>query len=92
VFTSSENLALGVLNEAVRRELRVPVDLGIASAVDSGALQLTSPQITGMFVYPRDVGREAASALINLIEGGPVEPRTIEVPVRLNVRNSTTRG
>jgi DNA-binding LacI/PurR family transcriptional regulator len=92
VFTSSENLALGVLNEALRRELKVPVDLGIASAVDSGALQLTSPQITGMFVYPRDVGREAAAALIDLVEGRPVTARTIEIPVRLNVRDSTTRG
>lgn len=67
-------------------------DMLAGYAVDSGALQLTSPQITGMFVYPRDVGREAASALIDLVEGRPVTVRTIEIPVRLNVRDSTTRG
>jgi len=91
VFTSSENLALGVLNEAQRRELKVPVDLGIASAVDSGSLQLTSPRITGMFVYPRQVGAAAATALIDLVEGRPTTA-IIEIPVRLNVRDSTTRS
>lgn len=90
VFTSSENLALGVLNEAQRRTIKVPGELGICSAVDSGSLQLTSPAITGMFVYPRDVGRAAAGALIDLVEGKPVESPTIEIPIRLNVRDSTT--
>jgi DNA-binding LacI/PurR family transcriptional regulator len=92
VFTSSENLALGVLHEARNRGLDVPGGLGICSAVDSGSLQLTSPQITGMFVHPRQVGQAAAAALIALVEDGAAENRTIEVPVRLNARASTARA
>ncbi|WP_410657134.1 LacI family DNA-binding transcriptional regulator [Amycolatopsis sp. lyj-112] len=93
VFTTSENLALGVLHEARRRQLAVPASLGLCSAVDSGSLRLTSPQVTGMFVHPREVGGRAATALMDLIEGGSTgtETRRIEVPVRLNARESTHR-
>lgn len=93
VFTTSENLALGVLHEARRRQLAVPAELGICSAVDSGSLRLTSPQISGMFVHPREVGGQAATALMDLIEGGSTggETRRIEIPVRLNARESTRR-
>ncbi|MEU4227646.1 LacI family DNA-binding transcriptional regulator [Nonomuraea sp. NPDC026600] len=91
VFTSAENLALGALHEARWREISVPGQLGICSAVDSGSLQLTSPAITGMYVHPRAVGRNAASALIDLIEEVGQPPRTIAIPVDLNVRASTVR-
>ncbi|AIG77213.1 Hypothetical protein AJAP_21775 [Amycolatopsis japonica] len=94
VFTTSENLALGVLHEARRRRLAVPGELGICSAVDSGSLRLVSPQVTGMFVHPREVGGRAATALMDLVEGtaSSVEPHRIEVPVRLNARESTARA
>ncbi|UGQ12025.1 LacI family transcriptional regulator [Yinghuangia sp. ASG 101] len=88
IFTSSEHLAVGVLQAAQRHGLRVPEDLGICSAVDSGLLQLITPQVTGMFVHPRQVGREAAKALVDLIEGSGAAA-SIEVPVRLNMRTST---
>ncbi|GAA3935036.1 LacI family DNA-binding transcriptional regulator [Actinomadura viridis] len=93
IFTTSENLALGVLHEAQRRGLAVPESLGICSAVDSGSLQLTSPQVTGMFVHPREVGRKAAAALMELIDdpSAAAGGRTIEIPVRLNERASTRR-
>lgn len=92
VLTTSENLALGVLHEAQTRGLDVPNDLGICSAVDSGSLQLTSPQITGMFVHPREVGRKAAEALMALIDDAAGTQHTIEIPVRLNARASTQRS
>lgn len=92
VFTSAEYLAIGALHEAQNRGISVPAELGVCSAVDSGALQLTSPQITGTFVFPRDVGRKAASALIDVIEGTAEPPRFIEVPVELHVRRSTMRS
>ncbi|MEU8414720.1 LacI family DNA-binding transcriptional regulator [Amycolatopsis japonica] len=94
VFTTSENLALGVLHEARRRRLAVPGELGICSAVDSGSLRLVSPRVTGMFVHPREVGGRAATALMDLVEGVARggEPHRIEVPVRLNARESTARA
>jgi DNA-binding LacI/PurR family transcriptional regulator len=87
-----ESLALGVLHEAQRRGLRLPEQLGICSAVDSGSLQLTSPQVTAVYVYPRDLGRTAAQALIDLIEATTKPPARIKIPVHLNPRHSTNRS
>nr|WP_042197533.1 LacI family DNA-binding transcriptional regulator [Kibdelosporangium sp. MJ126-NF4]CEL23029.1 transcriptional regulator [Kibdelosporangium sp. MJ126-NF4]CTQ90168.1 transcriptional regulator [Kibdelosporangium sp. MJ126-NF4] len=92
VITSSEILALSVLHEAASRAIDVPGELGICSAVDSCTLRLTSPQITGMSVNPRQAGHAAATALVSLVEGSVAHQKTIEVPVRLNPRASTARS
>ncbi|ONI90148.1 LacI family transcriptional regulator [Actinosynnema sp. ALI-1.44] len=92
VFTSSEILALGVLQEATSRGIDVPGRLGVCSAVDSCSLRLTSPQITGMSVHPRQVGHTAATKLMSLVENGIAQAQRTEVPVRLNPRGSTARS
>jgi DNA-binding LacI/PurR family transcriptional regulator len=91
VYASSEDLALGVLHEAQRRGLAVPDELGVCSAVDSSVLQLTSPQVTGMFLAPRDIGRAAAGALLDLLDDAQATPRDVEVPAELSPRGSTDR-
>ncbi|HEV7823433.1 MAG TPA: LacI family DNA-binding transcriptional regulator [Mycobacteriales bacterium] len=91
VFASCEDLALGVLHEAQRRGVRVPAELGVCSAVDSGSLQLTSPQVTGVYLHPRELGRRAADVVVDLIEGGDGPVADGEVPVRLVARASTAR-
>jgi DNA-binding LacI/PurR family transcriptional regulator len=91
VYASSEDLALGVLHEAQRRGLSVPGELGVCSAVDSSVLQLTSPQVTGMFLNPRDIGRGAADALLDLLEHPTAAPHDVAVPAELCPRGSTLR-
>ncbi|SFL30508.1 LacI family DNA-binding transcriptional regulator [Geodermatophilus ruber] len=91
VYASAEDLALGVLHEAQRRGLRVPEELGVCSAVDSSVLQLTSPQVTGMFLHPRDIGRAAAGALLDVLDDAAAPPRDVHVPVELFARGSTLR-
>lgn len=92
VVTSSEILALGVVQEAAGRGIDVPGELGVCSAVDSCSLRLVAPRVTGMSVHPRQVGHAAATALMSLVEDGVARSRTVEVPVRLNVRASTVRS
>ncbi|MDT7732762.1 MAG: hypothetical protein QOK45_3015 [Mycobacterium sp.] len=92
VYTSSENIALDVLQEARRRGIDVPTTLGLCSAVDSGILQLTSPQISGMFLHPREIGRRATNLLIDLVEGVAEPGSAVEIPVRLMERDSTRRS
>jgi DNA-binding LacI/PurR family transcriptional regulator len=91
VYASSEDLALGVLHEAQQRGLRVPDELGVCSAVDSSVLQLTSPQVTGMFLNPRDIGRAAVDALLDVIEDNRAVPRDVVVPAQMFPRGSTRR-
>ncbi len=91
VYASSEELALGVLHEAQRHALAVPQELGVCSAVDSSALQLTTPQVTGMHLNPRNIGRRAVEALLELAADPDAEPRHIDIPTRLHERASTLR-
>lgn len=91
VYASSEELALGVLHEARRRSIDVPGELGVCSAVDSSALRLTTPQITGTMLHPTAIGRQAAEALLDLAVDPNGVPHQIPVPADLFVRESTRR-
>lgn len=91
VYASSEELALGVLHEARRRGIDVPRELGVCSAVDSSALQLTTPQVTGTMLNPSEIGRQAAEALLELAADPDGVPHELAVPARLCVRESTRR-
>ncbi len=71
VYTSSDDLALALLDAALRAGLRVPQDLAIASAVDDRALSLTSPQISATNLFPFRTGETAAELLIERLESGP---------------------
>lgn len=91
VYTGSEYLALDVLVEARERGLAIPDQLGVCSGVDSGILGLSSPQVTGLFLHPRQIGGRAIELLIDLIEGEAPVRRAVEVPTELVVRESTRR-
>ena len=91
IFASCEDLALGVLHEAQRRGVRVPEELAVCSAVDSGSLQLTSPQVSGVYLHPRELGRRAAEVVVDLIEGGDGAGAGVQVPARVVARASTAR-
>lgn len=91
VYASSEELALGVLHEARRRGVDVPGELGVCSAVDSSALRLTTPQVTGTMLHPTEIGRQAAEALLALAADPDGVPRLLTVSAGLCVRQSTRR-
>ena len=92
VYATSEELALGVLREAERSGFAVPEDLGVCSAVDSTVLQLTTPQITGTFLNPHEIGGRAVRLLLDLTaEREPVTHQP-KVQTRLHMRSSTLRS
>lgn len=94
IYASSEDLALDLLHELHREHYSVPRDIGLCSAVDSNALQLTSPTVTGMSLHPRDIGRCATELVVDVIEGTrepAQDPVTVTVPTRLLARESTAR-
>lgn len=93
VYAAHDRLALGVLLEAQRRSIAVPRELGVASAVDSDAVQLVEPHITAVKLNARQIGHEAARLLIDLVERGrePAECRTL-VPSEVIARASTARA
>ncbi len=92
VFASSEYVALDVLHVARERDLRVPQGLGICSAVDSGVLRLASPEISGVYLNPRELGRRAVELLIKLVEGTARPGGLHSIAAEIIWRQSTNRA
>lgn len=90
-LASSEELALGILQEAQGRGLAVPDDVAVCSAVDSSLLQLTTPQVTGTYLNPNDIGVRAVDLLLQLAENPDSRPEPVPIPTYLCSRASTLR-
>jgi DNA-binding LacI/PurR family transcriptional regulator len=91
IYAGSEDIALDLLHETNRLGIKIPGDLGVCSCVDSSTFSLTTPEVSGLFLYPREIGKNAVSLLIDLIEGKQPAHRTVMVPARLCQRRSTLR-
>ncbi|WP_234816373.1 LacI family DNA-binding transcriptional regulator [Mycolicibacterium agri] len=90
VYTSSDDLALAILDAALRAGLSVPDDLAIASAVDARSLTLTSPQISATNLFPFRTGATAAQLLIDRLENGATPDDTRLIPTQFVARASST--
>jgi DNA-binding LacI/PurR family transcriptional regulator len=84
---------VGVDVHRVMREmkLRIPDDVLLATTHDRGRALVTNPPITTIEWDYREVGRRAASLLIDLVEGSRSAPHVEVVPGRLMPRASTAR-
>jgi len=70
--------------------LSVPDDLLLASYVDSSALVSMPVPVTAVDLAPREMGQRAVRLLADLVEGRTGPGQTVDVPVRLQVRASTS--
>jgi len=89
VYTTSDDIALGLLQRAQERQIRIPDDLAIISAVDSLALTFTSPPISAMELFPRLAGEEALKRLVSTVEGATEpDPMTCLIPAEFVPRGT----
>jgi DNA-binding LacI/PurR family transcriptional regulator len=87
ILCFDDGLALAVISELERRGIRPGRDLSVAGLGDSAYRRGTCDWLTSCRTYPRKMGRAALRAAL---EGGrPREGRTIIVPNRIMIRNST---
>ena len=89
IFAFNDNLAIGVLQAARTRGLRVPEDLSIVGFDDSEHSAIVSPALTTVRQPLAEMGRMAVSLLMRLLENQSVETLRIELATRLVVRDST---
>lgn len=89
VLTVDDTLALGALETALRRGLRIPGDLAIASFNDSPISAWTRPQLTAVRIPVHDLGVLAARMLIGLLDGIPSRPLQVILPSQIIAREST---
>ncbi|GAA4418382.1 LacI family DNA-binding transcriptional regulator [Georgenia halophila] len=81
--------ALGVMEAARRRGLRLPDDLSIVGFDDTYSAEWTSPQLTTVRQPMTEMGRLAMRTLLELAQGNRPETHHFELATSLVVRAST---
>jgi LacI family transcriptional regulator len=89
VFAFNDNAAIGTLNVARRRGLRVPEDLSVVGFDDTFQATIVTPQLTTVRQPLAELGRLGVSLLMRLIESLRLDAMRIELATTLVVRDST---
>ncbi len=89
IFAFNDNVAIGALNAARSRGLRVPEDVSIVGFDDTMQAEIVTPQLTTVRQPLAELGRTGVSLLSRLIEGQRVDALRMELSTTLVVRDST---
>ena len=89
VCCSSDQLAHGVMVEALARGMRVPQDLAICGFGNADFGAHTVPSITTVHVDGAEIGRLAARLIVARCRGESVAQPVIDVGFRVIERQST---
>lgn len=97
IFVANDQMALSVLHAVSERGLDIPADIGVVGFDNIPESAYFWPALTTVEQDQYDVARLAVAEMINIIESGwqgldPVEPRSIMLPPKLVVRNSSLRS
>jgi LacI family transcriptional regulator len=85
----NDRMAVGALQAAADRGLRVPEDLSIAGFDDIEVSRVTQPALTTVHQPLEEMGRMAVSQVLRLIDGHAIHALHVELAVQLVVRGST---
>ncbi|GAA1598442.1 LacI family DNA-binding transcriptional regulator [Kribbella hippodromi] len=88
IFAGSDEVALGVLEAARARGLRVPEDLSLVGFDDTEVARLASPPLTTVRQPLREMGAVALRTALQLAAGEQVASHHVELATSLIVRGS----
>jgi len=88
VFCSNDEMAIGALRAIKSRGLRVPEDISVVGFDDIRFARYSDPPLTTIAQPMGDIGREAATLLIEILKDADVPPRKRILPTQLVVRGS----
>jgi LacI family transcriptional regulator len=89
IFAGNDEIALGVIETARTRGLRVPEDLSVVGFDDTRVARMASPPLTTVRQPLREMGAFALRTALRLANGEKVESHHIELATELVVRGST---
>lgn len=90
VMCNNDDLALGVLFEAQRRNIRVPTQLGICGFNDHEMMSAAEPPLTSVATDRLTMGRQAVELIRSRLAGaGPERGSSVDLGFRLVPRAST---
>jgi LacI family transcriptional regulator len=90
VFAGSDETALGVIEAARTRGLRVPEDLSVVGFDDTPVARLAAPPLTTVRQPLREMGAVAVRTALRLAAGEKASSHHVELATELVVRQSTT--
>jgi LacI family transcriptional regulator len=85
----NDKIAVGVLQAAAERGLRVPRDLSVTGFDDIDVSRATSPQLTTVRQPLQEMGRMAVTTLVRLLERQRLDALHIELATEVVIRGST---
>jgi LacI family transcriptional regulator len=89
VFAANDEIALGVMEAARIRGLRVPEELSVVGFDDTQLAALSSPPLTTVHQPLREMGAVAVRQALRLAAGEHIESHHVELATELVVRGST---
>ena len=89
IFCFNDEMAMGVLETARRRKLRVPDDLSIVGFDDIRFARYVDPPLTTIAQPMRQIGEGTVKLLLQILQGDGGAPESVTLPHVLVVRSST---
>lgn len=89
IFAGNDELALGVIEAARSRGLRVPQDLSLVGFDDTQIARMTAPPLTTVRQPLREIGGEALRTALRLAASETIASHHVELATTLVVRGST---
>jgi len=89
VVCFNDKVAVGVMEVAAARGLRVPEDLSVTGFDDIDVSRATTPRLTTVRQPLQEMGRTAVTMLTRQLDGHAHEALSMELETRLVVREST---
>ena len=89
IFCFNDEMAIGVMENAKRRGLRVPRDLSVVGFDDIRFARYTDPPLTTVAQPMREIGEGTVRLLLQILNGDTRAPDSITLPHKLTIRSST---
>jgi LacI family transcriptional regulator len=89
IFAANDETAVGVVEAARTRGLRIPEDLSVVGFDDTEVARLASPPLTAVAQPLRKMGAVAMRTALRLAAGQRVDSHHVELATELVVREST---
>lgn len=89
IFAASDSIALGVLAEARRQNIRIPEDMSLVGFDGTYQAEESVPALTSVMQPLQEMGRAALRFILRQMRGEVLDSRRVELVTRLVVREST---
>jgi LacI family transcriptional regulator len=89
IFAFNDQLAIGAMQAALERGMRVPEELSIVGFDDTAEAEIVTPRLTTVHQPLAEIGRMGVSLLTRLLENQRLEALHVELETKLVTRGST---